>query len=55
MKNRFTTVSKWKKDPLGRNLLVNKTINGQPIYRSLSLEKLLKDGIITTNTKKESK
>ena len=40
MKTRFTTVSKWKKDPLGRNLLVNKTINGQPIYRSLSLEKL---------------
>ena len=52
MKNRFTTVSKWKKDPLGRNLLVNKTINGQPIYRSLSLEKLLKDGLIKTKKNK---
>tara|TARA_R100001594_G_scaffold123311_1_gene159707 strand:- start:128 stop:301 length:174 start_codon:yes stop_codon:yes gene_type:complete len=33
-------MSKWKKDPLGRNLMV-KEKGGQTIYRSLSVEKSL--------------
>tara|TARA_R110000824_G_scaffold218340_1_gene404911 strand:+ start:127 stop:273 length:147 start_codon:yes stop_codon:yes gene_type:complete len=42
----------WKKDKLGRNLLVSKNKDDKTIYRSLSLEKLFKDGVIKI---KESK
>jgi len=35
-------MSKWKKDPLGRNLKVKKQ-GGKTIYRSLSAEKIIAD------------
>jgi hypothetical protein len=37
----------WKKDKLGRNLLVSKNKDNKTIYRSLSLEKLFKDGVVS--------
>jgi len=35
-------MTKWKKDPLGRNLKVKKQ-GGKTIYRSLSAEKIIAD------------
>ena len=35
-------MSKWKKDPLGRNLKVKKQ-GSKTIYRSLSVEKIIAD------------
>ena len=37
----------WKKDKLGRNLLISKNKDNKTIYRSLSLEKLFKDGVVS--------
>ena len=42
----------WKKDKLCRNLLVSKNKDNKTIYKSLSLEKFFKDGVIKI---KESK
>ena len=36
----------WKKDKLGRNLLVSKNKDNKTIYKSLSLEKFFKDGVV---------
>tara|TARA_R100001594_G_scaffold348_1_gene1405 strand:+ start:4298 stop:4468 length:171 start_codon:yes stop_codon:yes gene_type:complete len=36
---------KWKKDPLGRNLMVNKTSDGKTIYRSKTVDKLIAGGL----------
>jgi len=42
----MTKKNTWKKDKLGRNLLVSKNKDNKTIYKSLSLEKFFKDGLV---------
>jgi len=46
-KNKYNLkpIFKWKKDPLGRNLMVNKTSDGKTIYRSKTVDKLIAGGL----------
>jgi hypothetical protein len=45
-------ITEWKKDPLGRNLMVSQTSNGKTIYRSKTVDKMIAGGLFKKKEKK---